>query len=60
VLDNCLFVLARSDQMLDKLFPAGRDKDADADARAAHSTLYATSWFRLRPLPGAADLLRAS
>ena len=48
-----------SDQMLDKLLPAGRDKDADADVRAAHSTLYATYWSRLRPLPGAADLLRA-
>ena len=41
------------------LLPAGRDKDADAEARAAHSTLYATYWSRLRPLPGAADLLRA-
>jgi HAD superfamily hydrolase (TIGR01509 family) len=47
-----------SGQMLDKLLPAGRDKDADADVRAAHSTLYATYWSRLRPLPGAADLLR--
>ena len=27
--------------------------------RAAYSTLYATYWSRLRPLPGAADLLRA-
>ena len=45
--------------MLDKLLPADRDKDADADVRAAHSTLYATYWSRLRPLPGAADLLRA-
>jgi HAD superfamily hydrolase (TIGR01509 family) len=48
-----------SDQMLDKLLPADRDQDADADVRAAHSTLYATYWSRLRPLPGAADLLRA-
>jgi beta-phosphoglucomutase-like phosphatase (HAD superfamily) len=48
-----------SDQMLDKLLPADRDRDADADVRAAHSTLYATYWSRLRPLPGAADLLRA-
>ena len=47
-----------SDQMLDKV-PADRDKDADADVHAAHSTLYATYWSRLRPLPGAADLLRA-
>jgi len=48
-----------SDQLLDKLLPADRDKDADAELRAAHSTLYATYWCRLRPLPGAADLLRA-
>ena len=39
--------------------PAGRDRDADAGVRAAHSTLYATYWCRLRPLPGAAGLLRA-
>ena len=50
-----------SDQMLGRLLPAGRDTDADADAelRAAHSALYATYWSRLRPLPGAAGLLRA-
>ncbi len=48
-----------SDQMLDKLLPADRDKDADADLRAAHSALYSVYWSRLRPLPGAADLLRA-
>jgi HAD superfamily hydrolase (TIGR01509 family) len=48
-----------SDQMLDKLLPADRDKDADADIRTAHSALYATYWSRLRPLPGATDLLRA-
>jgi HAD superfamily hydrolase (TIGR01509 family) len=48
-----------SGQLLDKLLPASRDKDADADVRAAHSALYAVYWPRLRPLPGAADLLRA-
>jgi HAD superfamily hydrolase (TIGR01509 family) len=48
-----------SGQMLDKLLPADRDKDADAEVRAAHSTLYGTYWSRLRPLPGAGDLLRA-
>jgi HAD superfamily hydrolase (TIGR01509 family) len=48
-----------SDLMLDQLLPADRDKDADAGIRAAHSTLYATYWSRLRPLPGAAGLLRA-
>jgi HAD superfamily hydrolase (TIGR01509 family) len=45
--------------LLDKLLPAGRDKDADADIRTAHSALYSTYWSRLRPLPGAVDLLRA-
>jgi hypothetical protein len=45
--------------MLDKLLPADRDKATDAEVRAAHSTLYATYWSRLRPLPGAAALLRA-
>ncbi len=48
-----------SDQMLDELLPADRDEEADADVRAAHSTLYATYWSRLRPLPPAAGLLRA-
>ena len=45
--------------MLDKLLPRDRDKGDDADIRAAHSALYATYRSRLRPLPGAADLLRA-
>ena len=45
--------------MLDKLLPQDRDKGNDADIRAAHSALYATYRSRLRPLPGAADLLRA-
>ena len=48
-----------SDQMLDKLLPASRDKDADDDIRTAHTALYAVYWSRLRPLPGAVDLLRA-
>jgi HAD superfamily hydrolase (TIGR01509 family) len=48
-----------SDLMLDKLLPPDRDKDADADIRTAHTALYATYWSRLRPLPGAVDLLRA-
>ena len=37
---------------------AGRDR-ADADLRTSHSALYAACWSRLRPLPRAADLLRA-
>ena len=48
-----------SGQLLDKLLPAGRDKDTDADIRAAHSALYATYGSRLQPLPGAVGLLRA-
>jgi HAD superfamily hydrolase (TIGR01509 family) len=48
-----------SDLMLDKLLPPDRDQDADADIRTAHTALYATYWSRLRPLPGAVDLLRA-
>ena len=48
-----------SDQLLEKLLPANRERDADGEIRAAHSALYATYWSRLRPLPGAAELLRA-
>ncbi len=48
-----------SGQLLDKLLPADRDAEADSDIRAAHTALYAQYWSRLRPLPGAADLLRA-
>ncbi len=42
-----------SGQMLDKLLPADRDKDADADIRTTHSALYGSKWSRLQPLPGA-------
>ena len=45
--------------MLDQLLPADRDKDADTGLRMSHDALYATYWTRLRPLPGAVDLLRA-
>src|SRR5437764_255375 len=48
-----------SDQMLDRLLPGDRDRDADADLRTSHSALYAAYWSRLRPLPRAADLLRS-
>jgi HAD superfamily hydrolase (TIGR01509 family) len=48
-----------SDQLLDALLPAGRDKDDDAGLVAAHDALYSTYWSRLRPFRGAADLLRA-
>jgi HAD superfamily hydrolase (TIGR01509 family) len=48
-----------SGKLLEALLPAGRDRDADADIRTAHSALYSTYWSRLRPLPDAAELLRA-
>jgi HAD superfamily hydrolase (TIGR01509 family) len=48
-----------SDKLLDHLLGADRDRAADETLRAAHLTLYTTYWERLRPLPGAADLLRA-
>lgn len=48
-----------SGQMMDRLLPAERDRNADADLRTSHSALYATYWSRLQPLPQAADLLRA-
>ncbi|HWG15507.1 MAG TPA: HAD family hydrolase [Streptosporangiaceae bacterium] len=48
-----------SDQLLDALLPDDRDTGDDGSIRAAHSALYATYWTRLRPLPGAQDLLRA-
>lgn len=48
-----------SDQLLDALLPGTRDRDADAGIRTAHGALYATYWSRLRPLPGAPELLRA-
>jgi HAD superfamily hydrolase (TIGR01509 family) len=47
-----------SDQLLDALLPAGRDKGSDSGLVAAHDALYATYWSRLRPFRGAADLLR--
>ena len=48
-----------SDQLLDALLPADRDTGADDGISAAHSALYSLYWSRLRPLPGAAALLRA-
>jgi HAD superfamily hydrolase (TIGR01509 family) len=48
-----------SGQLVDALLPGDRDSGADADVRAAHSALYSAYWTRLKPLPGAAGLLRA-
>jgi phosphoglycolate phosphatase-like HAD superfamily hydrolase len=47
-----------SDQLLDVLLPATRDREADPGVRAAHGALYATYWSRLRPHARAPELLR--
>jgi HAD superfamily hydrolase (TIGR01509 family) len=44
-----------SDKLLEHLL----GKDADDSIGDAHDVLYGSWWERLRPLPGAADLLRA-
>jgi HAD superfamily hydrolase (TIGR01509 family) len=48
-----------SDKILDEVLGSDRDKSDDDDIRAAHSALYAQYWDRLRPQPGATDLVRA-
>src|SRR5919204_536070 len=48
-----------SDKLIDHLLGPDRDREHDEELKTAHLTLYATYWERLRPLPGAADLLRA-
>ena len=46
-------------RVLDALLPGDCDRDADDGIRTAHSAMYSTYWSRLRPLPHAAELLRA-
>jgi HAD superfamily hydrolase (TIGR01509 family) len=48
-----------SDKLLDHLLGEQRDHDDDEAMTTAHEVLYGAWWERLRPLPGAADLLRA-
>jgi len=48
-----------SDRLLDALLPEDRDRAGDDIIKIAHSALYQVYWPQLRPLPGAADLLRA-
>jgi HAD superfamily hydrolase (TIGR01509 family) len=45
--------------LLDELLRADRDTGADSALSSAQGALYSVYWSRLRPLPGAADLLRA-
>jgi HAD superfamily hydrolase (TIGR01509 family) len=48
-----------SDKLLDHLLGPDRDRSDDEVLSTAHDILYGAWWERLRPLPGAADLLRA-
>jgi HAD superfamily hydrolase (TIGR01493 family) len=47
-----------SDEILDHLLGHERDHADDDTVTTAHLALYKTFWGRLRPLPGAVDLMR--
>jgi len=47
-----------SDELLDHLLGEDRDRDLDETVIGAHLALYQQYWQRLRPLPGASELLR--
>lgn len=48
-----------SDKLLDHLLPSGRDRGGDDVLADGHLAAYRRYWPLLRPLPGAAALLRA-
>jgi HAD superfamily hydrolase (TIGR01509 family) len=48
-----------SDKLLDHLLGEDRDSSDDELMATAHDVLYGAWWERLRPLPGASDLLHA-
>jgi HAD superfamily hydrolase (TIGR01509 family) len=48
-----------SDKILNHLLGPDRDDSQDEKLSTAHDILYGAWWERLRPLPGAADVLRA-
>lgn len=48
-----------TEELLDHLLGAQRDRSEDAAMDAAHQALYAAQWPALRPLPGARRLLLA-
>lgn len=48
-----------SDELLDHLLGAERDRGGDEQLHHVHLGLYRQYWDRLRPLPGAAALVRA-
>ncbi|MFE7629971.1 HAD family hydrolase [Kocuria sp. NPDC057446] len=47
-----------SEQLIDALLPADRDRDGDDAIGAAHGALFSVHWPGLRPTRGAAELLR--
>jgi len=47
-----------SDEILDHLLGRDRDHGDDDTVTTAHLALYKTFWGRLRPLPGAVELMR--
>ena len=47
------------DRILDHLLGPDHDRADDEAIRAAHTSLYASYWNRLRPTPGARELVRA-
>src|SRR5256885_12158862 len=47
-----------SEKLLGHLLGEDHDRAGDAALADAHLTLYRTFWGRLRPLPGAAELVR--
>jgi HAD superfamily hydrolase (TIGR01509 family) len=48
-----------ADKILDYLLGTDRDTSGDDTIATAHTALWTPYWERLKPLPGAADLLRA-
>src|SRR5688572_27312905 len=48
-----------SDKILEHLLGKDRDRSQDETITAAHTSLYSVYWDRLRPVPGAVELVRA-
>lgn len=47
-----------SEQLIDELLPADRDRDQDASIGDAHGSLFSVHWPGLKPTRGAVELLR--
>lgn len=48
-----------ADRIVDHLLGPAHDRSDDDNIRAAHTSLYAQYWWRVRPTPGAHELLQA-